>query len=189
MGSQHKLLLPWDGATIIEHVLQAWSNSQVDRVVLVSRQDDAPLHQVVRSFSNIELVIPDETPADMKRSVLLALQHLEADLPRDLDRWLLAPADLPTIESSLIDQVIARSRETSAIVVPKFAGRRGHPVSFPWSLSGQVGRLADNEGINRLLEQFPVEWLQLNEEQYPDDVDTDDDYQRLRRARDAKTSR
>lgn len=181
MGSRHKLLLPWGGSLIIEHLLRAWLSSRVDRVVLVSRPDDVALHDVLRTFPTVQLVIASKTPADMKRSVQLGLEHLQAEDPIDSDRWLIAPADLPTLSPSLIDQVIACSRETSAIVAPKFGQRRGHPVSFPWSLAGQVAQLAEDEGINRLLEQFPVRWLKLSAAQYPDDVDDQNDYQRLLR--------
>jgi len=188
MGSQHKLLLPWVGSMIIEHVLKAWLSSRIDGIVLVSRPDDATLHKVVRKFSTVQLVIPSETPADMKRSIQLGLEHLQAAAPTESDRWLIAPADLPTMTPSLIDRVITGSRETSAIVAPKFGQRRGHPVSFPWSLASQVAQLGEAEGINRLLEQSPVHWLHVSADQYPDDVDDQDDYQRLLRDQDAGPS-
>jgi molybdenum cofactor cytidylyltransferase len=179
MGRQHKLLLPWGGVTLIEYVLQAWMASRVDRIVLVSRPDDHLLHQIVTPYSAVELVVPRQAPGEMKESVGIGLQHLRGDQPREDDRWMIAPADLPTITADLIDRVIAASRESSAIVVPQFGSRRGHPVSFPWSLSQQVDQLGANEGINRLLERFPVESLSIDAAAYPADVDTEDDYRRL----------
>jgi molybdenum cofactor cytidylyltransferase len=186
MGNRNKLLLPWADSTVVEQVLSAWSNSQVDRVVLVSRPGDSPVQNLVRKFPGVELLIPEETPADMKRSVQFGLQHfnLTGDAPNHQDRWLIAPADLPTMTSTLIDRVIASSRDTSAIVIPKFAERRGHPVSFPWSLSNLVSQLGDDEGIDRLLDGNPVKWLLLDASQYPADIDTPDDYHRLRQTRD-----
>ena len=58
MGSRHKLLLPWGESRIIEHLLRAWLSSRIDRVVLVSRPDDEALHDVVRTFPTVQLVIP-----------------------------------------------------------------------------------------------------------------------------------
>ena len=46
MGEKQKLLLPWGDATLIEHVLRAWLDSRIDRIVLVSRRDDRDLHRV-----------------------------------------------------------------------------------------------------------------------------------------------
>lgn len=179
MGDQQKLLLPWRGTTLIEQVLRAWLESRIDRIVLVSRRDDHELHRVVRRYPSIELVLPEEDPSEMKRSVWIGLQHLQSTQPTDRDRWLLAPADMPTLTHTLIDQIIERGWKSSAIVYPKFDQRRGHPVSFPWSFAKQVGQLGTNEGINCLLERFPCESLSIDTEPYPADVDTEADYHRL----------
>lgn len=177
----HKLLLPWQGTTIIERVLDAWLASRIDRVILVSRPGDVPLHEVVRRRPAVELLIPTETPGDMKRSVWLGLRHLmeHAEL-RASDRWLIAPADLPTLSPALINRVIESGRDTSEIVVPMHARRRGHPVSFPFSIANRVDELGDHEGINRLLELYPVKGIAVEADQLPQDVDTEDEYRRLR---------
>ena len=179
MGKKQKLLLPWGDATLIEHVLRAWLDSRVDRIVLVSRRDDLDLHRIVRRYPSIELVLPEDDPSEMKQSVWIGLQHLQSQPPAERDRWLLAPADMPTLTHTLIDRVIERGGECSGIVVPRFGQRRGHPVSFPWSLAKQVSQLGANEGINGLLERFPCEFLSIDSESYPADVDTEADYQRL----------
>ena len=179
MGEKQKLLLPWGDATVIEHVLRAWRDSRVDRIVMVSRRDDRDLHQVVRRYPSIELVLPAEDPSEMKQSVWIGLQHLQAESPVERDRWLLAPADMPTLTHTLIDSIIERGRQSSAIIVPRFGQRRGHPVSFPWALAKQVRQLGANEGINGLLERFPCESIAIEPELYPADIDTEADYQRL----------
>jgi molybdenum cofactor cytidylyltransferase len=188
MGSQHKLLLPWGASTIIEHVLQAWCNSRVDRVVVVVRSDDALLQAACRRFDRVEVLVPATDPVDMKDSVHLGLQHLCNDAIESSDRWMIAPADLPTLSSSLIDLVIEGGRTSNQIVVPRFGDRRGHPVSFPWSLASDVGQLGGNDGINRLLERYPLHWLSLSEAFYPEDVDTEAEYRRMLQAQQASQS-
>jgi molybdenum cofactor cytidylyltransferase len=200
MGSLHKLLMPWGSRTVLDRVLFAWVASQIDRVVVVSRPDDGPLHELVRRFARVDLVIADKAPRDMKRSVEIGLQFFRPNTigpntigpntigPNTIgpdDRWLLAPADLPTLTASLIDRVIEAGRQTRGIVVPTFDRRRGHPVSFPWSLADQVARLGDDQGIKQLLEQHPVVELPIEVDEYPQDVDTPEDYRRLREATDA----
>jgi molybdenum cofactor cytidylyltransferase len=157
-------------------------------VVVVSRPDDDPLHEAVRRFPRVDLVIADQAPRDMKRSVEIGLQYFRSETIGPGDRWLLAPADLPTLTARLIDRVIEAGRETRGIVVPTFDRRRGHPVSFPWSLADQVERLGDDQGINQLLEQHPVVELAIEADEYPQDVDTPEDYRRLREATDAGQS-
>jgi molybdenum cofactor cytidylyltransferase len=189
---QHKLLLPWGHTTIIEHVLTAWINSRVDGIVLVCRGQDEQLANRVRGFATIDLVLPDQPPRDMKESIRLGLRHLKHHPslapPRDCDRWLIAPADLPTLSSALIDEVIESGRNVPSIVAPRFGERGGHPVSFPFSLERDIDRLDENDGINRLLERHPVHWLTFAAEQFPHDVDTLHDYRRLSESRDGERS-
>lgn len=189
MGNRNKLLLPWKSSTIIEQVLSNWLDSEVDTVVLVCRPDDFRLRELVRRYPEVHLVIPEEAPRDMKMSVFLGLRYLQTETsadqkPDNQDRWLVAPADMPTLAPALINQVIQTGRRVPLSVVPILAGRRGHPVSFPWSLSGQVAKLAENEGINRFLDQYPVHWLDMQaagfpETGFPEDIDTEDDYRRI----------
>lgn len=178
---QPKLLLPWGHSTVIEHVLAAWRASLVDRTVMVVHSEDLELASLGRA-AGVDVVVASPPPPDMKDSVLWALRHIaQAYQPHERDAWLLAPADLPMLSAQLIDRVLAAWRpEEQKIVVPRHGGRRGHPVLFPWSLARAVADLADDEGVNRLLERFPLRELDGDEASAQNDLDTPDDYRRLR---------
>jgi molybdenum cofactor cytidylyltransferase len=181
MGARHKLLLPWNSATVIDHVLRAWTESRADRVVVIVRKGDLQLQEACRCWPNADLVIPNNDPHDMKRSIQLGLRHIAAVCePAESDLWMVAPADLPTLTAELINRVIDASRDTDSVVVPRFGDRRGHPVSFPWSLVPDVFNLGAEQGINRLTADDSVQWLDLPADEHPDDVDTPEDYVRLR---------
>ncbi|HIE97814.1 MAG TPA: nucleotidyltransferase family protein [Planctomycetes bacterium] len=181
MGAEHKLLLPWRNETVIDHVLRAWTESVAQQVVAIVRSDDIPLQQACRRWPGIDLVIPEEDPPDMKMSIQLGLQRIAAVYePDDVDRWMVAPADLPTLTSELIDQVIEASSESDSVIVPRFGDRRGHPVSFPWSQVPQVFKLGADQGVNSLPADDHVQWLDLPADERPDDMDTPADYLRLR---------
>ncbi|HEV3024973.1 MAG TPA: NTP transferase domain-containing protein, partial [Pirellulales bacterium] len=101
-----KLLLPWARSTVIEQTLSAWRASRVTRTVVTVHPDDAAMAEVCRR-SAAGVVVTFPPPHDMRASVLQALDHLAAvDLPSDDDFWLLAPADMPLLTSSVIDRVI-----------------------------------------------------------------------------------
>ena len=180
MGAQHKLLLPWKDATVMDQVLHAWTHSLAKRVVVIVRSDDIELQEICQRWSTIDLVIPSHDPEDMKRSIQLGLRYIAVQFePKISDRWIVAPADLPTLSTRLVNQLIEASRNSDAIVVPRFGDRRGHPVSFPWSLAGDVFELGSDQGINQLVENRPVQWLELPAHEHPDDLDTPADYSRL----------
>ncbi len=174
-----KLLLPWGASTVIEHVLAAWQASRTTHTVVVVHPDDEALAEVCRT-SGAEVVVPSEPPPDMKVSVRLALEYVtERYAPHERDAWLLAPADMPTLSTDVINRVLAAYQaDRSKIIVPVHAGRHGHPALFPWSLAADVAHLAENEGVNRLLARHPVREVECPAEALAVDLDTPEDYRR-----------
>jgi molybdenum cofactor cytidylyltransferase len=180
MRGPSKLLLPWKHHTVIDEVLQAWTRSNVLAVVLVARRDDRKLHQAVRRWPTVELLVPDDDPQEMKHSIRLGLHFLRATRnPGAADRWLMAPSDLPTLCQEVIDRVIEAGQASDQIVAPRFGGRSGHPVSLPWSIVPAVDRLPPDQGINHIIHAQPVTWVDLPPEWFPDDIDTPEQYRRL----------
>lgn len=189
---QAKLLLPWQGATVIEHVLTAWLASAVERIAIVVRPDDDPLRAVCESVARasggerLDVVVPAHAPPEMKVSIQLGLQRVRrTQRPHGSDCWLLAPADMPRLDREVIDRLLqahaarAAADSSAAILVPTFAGRRGHPVLFPWPLADAVDRLADDEGVNGLLRRKAVQEIPCGQSAILDDLDTPDDFRRL----------
>jgi molybdenum cofactor cytidylyltransferase len=183
-----KLLMPLAGRPLIAHAIEAWRQSGVDRIFVVVRADDEPLATTVQAVAidNLELVRPREPPPDMKASVQAALRHIERQhAPAVDDCFLVAPADMPRLSPAIIRAVLAeRICQPGQIVVPAARGRRGHPVLFPWSLAADVQSLAENEGLNVLLDRHetvavPCDSLAGDPERDFADIDTREEYRRL----------
>ncbi|MEO8496791.1 MAG: nucleotidyltransferase family protein [Planctomycetota bacterium] len=177
---QDKLLLPWGDATVIESLLAAWRAGGVDEIVVVTRLDQTGLHVLCRDAT---IVTPAIAPPEMKDSVGAALDHIRKTFaPLCSDVWLLAPADMPQLDATVVKQVLnAHDPASPTIVVPTSAGKRGHPVLFPWSCAAAVELLSAEEGVNKLLDRFPVRELDCAAAGIHDDLDTPEDFARLRR--------
>jgi molybdenum cofactor cytidylyltransferase len=182
---QPKLLLPWENTTVIEHTLAAWRASRVDVVVVVVHPDDRELAKRCR-HAGATVVVPPQPPPEMKDSVACALEYLRGQQsPQSEDVWLLAPADVPRLSAAIVDRLLdeqARTGNRTEILVPVHDGRRGHPVLFPWPLADEVARLAEQEGVNALLDRHAVREVDCGPAGVPGDLDTPDDYRRLRDA-------
>jgi molybdenum cofactor cytidylyltransferase len=184
-----KLLLPWGERTVIEQVIDTWRASRVDRIVMVAHPQDDMLAELGRQRGAI-VVQPDVPPDEMKTSVRIAMARIaEEYAPQDEDAWLLAPADMPTLSSDTIDRLIDAHRASLSVPgvaqptiwAPVAGERRGHPVLFPWSLAEDVERLGADEGLNALLRRYPVRTVEADAASILEDLDTPQDYQRLRR--------
>lgn len=181
MGT-NKLLLPWAGSTIIQTVVRAWQRSTVHRVIVVLRKGDTQSQTLVTEL-DVDVVLPEHDPEDMKQSVQFALEYIQNSYRPTRDNgWLLAPVDLPTLRTETINQLVAAfvsqpEDVPRKIVVPHDGQKRGHPVVFPFAAMDDVFRLQESEGINALLSRNEIVNLPMHNVDF-DDVDTPSDYQR-----------
>ncbi len=157
---QPKLLMPLQGRPLIVHTLAAWLASQVERVVVIVRPDDAPLTDAVRA-AGAEVAIPVAPPPDMKASLACGLAHIQdCYKPVQSDCWLVAPADMPGLSATIINRLIEHAATSpGTVLLPTIAGHRGHPVLLPWSLAGEMQRLAENQGLSDLIQRHPSQLI------------------------------
>ena len=184
--AEPKLLLDFGGRPLIDLVLQAWIDSHVDRVVVVVRSDDEPLAAYCRR-PQVDLVIPETEPADMRASIEFGLDHVARHYqPSVNDAWLVAPADLPGLSFEVVNALLASYRPDSpGVLVPTVDGTRGHPALLPWSCAAQLSRLPFDVGLNSLLRDTTIQTM-VREVVWHDrgvleDMDTPQDYLRRRR--------
>lgn len=176
-----KLLLPWRGKTIMEHVLDTWTASCVDRVVIVVRHDDTDLAELCGNYP-VDVITPLVAPSDMKASVRCALEHLASCYhPAPHDAWLLAPADMPRLTSDVINTLVAEfCRHGSAdVLIPTYQQRRGHPLIATWACSQRIAQLGPQQGIRDMLKDLGVAELAVAESGVVQDIDDRNDYQQL----------
>ncbi|MDB5344958.1 MAG: mocA [Schlesneria sp.] len=150
-----KLLLPLAGATVVDRILSTLEHPAVtNRYVVVNHTDIALQSEVTRHTGT--LVVSDGDPADMRASVSLALDAIQREFaPSDDDGWLLAPAEYPALDGSLIEELMHCWHQAEpAILVPRFGARRGHPTLFRWKFAREVARIPVGRGLNWLLREY-----------------------------------
>lgn len=178
MGTS-KLLLPWNGTTVIEQLIRTLSRPEIESVVIVTRPDDLTLHDVLRRTSAVT-IIPKQEPPQMRDSIELGLEAIRQRFsPRDDDGWLLIPADHPLIEPEVLDGLLAQWSQTGCpVLLPTCNDRRGHPTLLRWSLAARIEQLPPDVGVNRLLRSDPdlVTTWPTDRESVLADLDTPEDY-------------
>lgn len=181
---QPKLLLPWEGTTVIERVLTVLDHPAVAARCVVVRANDELLAKTVRRAGGLVLHPPVDPP-DMRASVSFALEAIEREFsPCEKDGWLLVPADHPVLDRRLIETLIVTwERDRPPILVPLAGHRRGHPTLFRWSLAREVASIPADLGLNWLLSEHAreVSELPVEGDATLTDLDTPEDYERLRR--------
>ena len=181
---QPKLALPLRGRTVLEWVVTALRRGGTEHVLVVVGPHVAELAPLAESAGAHVLLLDQETP-DMRATVEQGLDWLERRFhPRDDDVWLLVPADHPTLDASVIEQLLdARVQHTQAsILIPTHAGRRGHPAMIAWRHVTGIRALPPGHGLNAYLRLHPLETLELPvaSPSVLCDLDTPEEYERLR---------
>lgn len=190
MGTS-KLLLPWQGTTVIEHLIHTLTRPDISAVAIVIRPDDHALQGVVQRTPAIA-VIPDHEPPEMRDSIEIGLRAIRQQFtPADDDGWLLIPADHPLIEPEVLDGLLTRWLQGDCqALLPTLNSRRGHPTLMRWSLAARIEQLPRDVGVNALLRAEPslvTEWP-TDRESVLADLDSPEEYAFWqRRLNDART--
>lgn len=172
---QQKLLLPFNGKTIIETVVEnvARSVSSNILVVLGSHREQIQ-EQLVNSA--VKIGVNENYMDGMLSSAICGFRAL----PGEAKAALIFLADQPQIPAQVTDLVIKAWIESGkGIVIPTFNGRRGHPVLIETRYKADIERLDPEKGLRVLSEKFKNDVFEV-ECSIPEilrDIDTPEEYQ------------
>ncbi|MHB1558897.1 MAG: NTP transferase domain-containing protein [Isosphaeraceae bacterium] len=157
-----KLLMEFDGRTLIRRVVEALREGGVDRVVVVSPADGPDPHAIrtEAAAGGAEVVVPPIQPAEMRDSIELGIVRLDV-APRPV-AVALTPGDVPGLTPALVTRLLRAAREQpDRLVIPAHEGRRGHPIVLPWDVALQVRELPADRGVNALVERYRERIVEL----------------------------
>jgi len=178
-----KLALPVGEHTILERVIAALRQGGVEHILVVVGPQVPELVPLAER-ANAHAYLLDRETGHMRETVEKGLAWLEEHFhPRPRDAWLLVPADHPTLEPSVIRQLLAaeQAHAQRSIFVPTYEGRRGHPTLIRWQHVAAIRRLPAGEGLNRYFrgKGDAVLEVPVASPGVLIDLDTPDDYARL----------
>jgi molybdenum cofactor cytidylyltransferase len=180
-----KLSLPLGDRSVLERVVAAVREGGVGATVVVIGPHVPDLVPLAEAAGATPLLLAEQTP-DMRATVEHGLRWLEERFrPAPAERWLLLPADHPTLDAALVRRLLeARAnRADCSLVIPTYGGRRGHPAVIDWIHVAGIRVLPQGVGLNRYFRQHVGETLEVPvaSADVLCDLDTPEDYERLRR--------
>jgi molybdenum cofactor cytidylyltransferase len=169
-----KALLPFRGRTFLENILDAISESGIQHTVVVVGHHRDEIEQSVTSPMRIVF------NPDYELGMITSMQAAIRAMPTETSGALLCLVDHPVVDPQTIKSLIAHL-EPNRIVVPVFAGRRGHPVLFASSVLQEILALGPSQGANIVVRKDPQRVVEVSVRSAGIlvDVDTPEDFQRL----------
>lgn len=169
-----KMLLPFNGKTMIEMVIENVIGSEVFRILVVLGSNS---DEILGSISN--LPVDHCYNENYRKGMLSSVQCGFKNLPADFEAVLVFPGDQPFIEPDVIDLIIKSYRETrKGIIIPVYVNKRGHPVLIDRRYADEINTLEENEGLRSLsnLHKEDVLEVKTNSPGILKDFDTKEDY-------------
>jgi molybdenum cofactor cytidylyltransferase len=178
-----KLSLPLGDHTVLEWVIRALRAGSVEHVLVVVGPQVRELAPLAESAGADVLTLHEDTP-DMRATVQHGLDWLEKNYhPQHEDKWLLVPADHPTLDAGVVRQLLDARQEhlETSIVIPTYQGKRGHPAIITWKHIAGIRALPPGSGLNAYLREHAGDTLELPvaSPHVLCDLDTPEDYERL----------
>jgi molybdenum cofactor cytidylyltransferase len=153
----------------------------LDEVIAVVRPEDAALRALLAQEG-----CRVEPCATAWQGMGASLAH-GVQASRDAGGWIVALADMPLIAPATIRAVAAALAAGAPIALPFYRGERGHPVGFAAAYGERLAALAGDAGAREILraERGRIHRIECDDPGTQADVDTQEQYQRLRQPGDA----
>jgi molybdenum cofactor cytidylyltransferase len=121
--------------------------------------------ELTRRIANlpVEILVNRDYRHGQLSSLQVAVRHLRAD--DRCDGMLVHLVDHPYISKKLVDVMVQRFYESQmSIVVPRFRGKRGHPVIFSRQLFGELLDAPMDQGAKAVVNAHRGETLEMDTE-------------------------
>ena len=171
-----KMLLPFNGITMLENVIRNVTDSNVDNSLIVLGAERDSLTELV-SKSSVTSFFNDNYKDGMLSSVQCGFRNL----PSDFEAALVFQGDQPFIFPEVINRVIEGYRSSgNGIVIPVYEKKRGHPILIDRKYLKEIETLDNQEGLRSLSRKFSEDVMEVETDDRGilRDFDTYDEYKK-----------
>jgi len=178
MGEQ-KLLLPLAGKPVLQWVLESALASDAAEVVGVVRSLELLAAQISVRHPKLVWLVNDKADQGQSTSVIAGLWAINAASAGAL----FMVGDQPLVQRELINALISRFRQSSALIVaPTYRGEPRNPVLFRRDLFPELLQLSGDRGGRGLLVKHAArtEFVEWQDGLSFMDLDVREDYERLK---------
>ncbi len=148
-----KQLLPFQGKTLLGHVMENAARSSLSEVIVVLGRYADRIQRVIdfENFSRIRIIIN----RNWNKGRSTSLQAGLAAVSGNCEGVMCLLGDQPLIDVMVIDTIISAFQKTKApLVIPTCGGRRGNPVVIHRSLFTRLHGLTGDMGARVFFEEY-----------------------------------
>ena len=173
-----KPLLPFGDRTAVEMVADAFADNGVTPLIVVGGHRFDDLNKIVTGTAARCTYNPD-----YRQGMFSSFKHGFHALPGGLHAVFAHPVDIPLISSRIVGQMLkAFEKQPESVIYPSYRGNPGRPVLIPADLLEDILQSGDQGGLRKVLQTHEdrSQLVEVNHQGILWDMDTIEDYQRLR---------
>jgi molybdenum cofactor cytidylyltransferase len=169
-----KALLPYAGTTFIERLIDLFL-PRVSPLIVVLGHNAGRILVEMRERPGVQVAINYKYKDGQLSSLKIAI----AALPPDAVAALVTLVDHPAVGEATLDAILAHA--TAPLVIPRYNGRRGHPVLLSRRLLDKIAALPADASAKQVIHAHLAEavLLDVDDPGVLRDVDTPADWKRL----------
>ena len=169
-----KQLLPWKKSKVLNTVNETARLTGLNPVIVVLGANVETIKPMVPGDC---VVVTNEAWAQGQSSSLrLGL----AQLTEDIEGVLVMLGDQPQVNPNYCDSIVQKGLDSGRITIPYVNDRRANPVYFPKSTLKRLSEVTGDQGGRAIFSEFQVELVPWLDDLMALDIDTPDDYERLK---------
>ncbi len=172
---QPKMLLPWGDQTVIEHVVNTFLRAGIEDLVVVTGGGHEQVEKAVKRYPVRNIHNWNYAAGEMLSSIQCGLR----EMPESTQAALIGLGDQPQIEQQSVRAICDTYKETdSALIVPSFQMKRGHPWLVARPLWNEILALQPPSTPREFLKDHSdqVRYVNLDTPTILADLDTPEDY-------------
>jgi molybdenum cofactor cytidylyltransferase len=145
-----KLLADVGGVTMLDRTLQCLLDADLDQIVVVL-PPMGRFETVARLADPRVLVVVNPDPSrGMFSSIQVGIEAAHGN------PMLVLPADMPFVSAGTVATVLAAFTRIDGIVVPRYDGRRGHPIAIPLHMKPRLLAAPATDNLSAVLKSSRV---------------------------------
>lgn len=180
MGEANKLLLDFQNQPMVRTVVSIYMQSLIHEVIVVAGYQHEAIAQAL-SGCKVTVAVNPDFEQGMASSIGVGVRSAHPSA----QGYLIALGDMPMVQPRTIQQVcqVFAQRPGRSIVVPRYQGRRGHPVLFGCAFNQNLQNLRGDSGARRILvhHSLAVREVAVEDPGIHRDIDSRREYQNLGR--------
>lgn len=169
-----KLLLEVEGEKIIERVIKASINSNLDEIILVYRKEAV---KKVGEKYGLKTIYNEKASKGQSESMKLGIKATEKN-----HSYMFIVGDQPFLTSDVINKLIFEYNKTKKpILITYYNGNRGMPMIMSNIYKEELLRVIGDKGGRDIVKKYPekVHKVNIDEEKSGVDIDTVDDLKKI----------